>query len=175
MKNNKLLCLGILFTTIYSSHSMAQDHVSKYTYDARGRLVKVTDGSENQVNYTLDDAGNRLNVSGSSTPVTPDPVAPVPVIPAPVTLPIITTFNSPSSVNRAGAWITISWTSTNTSHCALAEFGDYSSYPSLSTSGTQSIRIYEDTAITLTCYKGSNSDSKAQLIRADLGDGRAVF
>jgi len=109
-------------------------------------------------------------VSGGSTPTTPDPVTPAPVL-----LPIITTFNSPSSVNRSGAWITISWTSTNTTHCALAEFGDYSSYPSLSTSGTQSIRIYEDTAITLTCYKGSNSDSKAQLIRADLGDGRAVF
>ena len=170
MKNNKLLCLGLLLATVYSSHSMAQNHVSKYTYDARGRLIKVTDGSENQVNYTLDDAGNRLNVSGGSTPTPPDPVTPAPVL-----LPIITTFNSPSSVNRSGAWITISWTSTNTTHCALAEFGDYSSYPSLSTSGTQSIRIYEDTAITLTCYKGSNSDSKAQLIRADLGDGRAVF
>jgi hypothetical protein len=48
-----------------------------YTYDARGRLIKVvhsgTVNNNNQVCYKLDKAGNRINVKATvgSTPACP--------------------------------------------------------------------------------------------------------
>jgi YD repeat-containing protein len=37
-----------------------QNSIVSYTYDARGRLKKVENNTGKQVNYTLDDAGNRI-------------------------------------------------------------------------------------------------------------------
>ncbi len=36
---------------------------AEYTYDARGRLVKVKDHNNESVSYEYDDAGNRVKVN----------------------------------------------------------------------------------------------------------------
>lgn len=145
--------MSFVLSAICASNTYAQDNVTQYKYDARGRLVQVTDNAGTEVHYTLDDAGNRTNVS--DTPYTPPPATP----------PVVTSFTGPSTVSRSGALATLSWVSTNATHCALAEFGDYSNNPNLPTTGSISIRIYEDTAFTITCYFGESSDSKGKLIR----------
>ena len=162
MKNSKRLSLGILLSIISSSNSFAQDNVTQYKYDARGRLVKVTDNAGAEIYYALDYAGNRTNVS--DTPYNP-----------PTTPPIVTSFTGPSTVNSSGTFVTLSWSSTDTMYCALAKFGDYSSNPNLPTSGSTAIRIYEDTAVTITCYYGELSDSKGKLIRVESSGGRELF
>ncbi|AOW78607.1 hypothetical protein A3Q34_18255 [Colwellia sp. PAMC 20917] len=128
----------------------AQDYVTQYTYDARGRLIKAANSSADEVYYTLDDAGNRLNVSDS-------PYQP--------TLPVITSFTGPSSVSYSGKAITLIWASTDTTHCTLVESGSSANPPNLSSSGSKSVNIYETTAYTLTCYDAVTSDSKAKFIR----------
>jgi YD repeat-containing protein len=162
MKINKPIGMGLVLLSIYGNNIHAQDYVTEFKYDARGRLVKVSDDGVNEIYYTLDDAGNRINVS--DTPYTPPSATP----------PEVTSFTGPSTVSRSGTWVTLRWSSTGTTHCALAEFGDYTNNPNLPTSGSTSIRINEDTAMTITCYNGSDSDSMGKLIRVDSGGGRDV-
>ena len=61
---------------LIGSTALAAETVT-YTYDARGRLIKVvhtgTVNNNNQVCYKLDKAGNRINVKSTvgSTPTCP--------------------------------------------------------------------------------------------------------
>lgn len=63
--------LGLLGSTASAGETIT------YTYDARGRLIKVvhsgTVNNNNQVCYKLDKAGNRINVKATvgSTPTCP--------------------------------------------------------------------------------------------------------
>jgi YD repeat-containing protein len=65
------LALGLLGSTVSAGETVT------YTYDARGRLIKVvhtgTVNNNNQVCYKLDKAGNRINVKSTvgSTPTCP--------------------------------------------------------------------------------------------------------
>jgi YD repeat-containing protein len=65
------LALGLLGSTASAGETVT------YTYDARGRLIKVvhsgTVNNNNQVCYKLDKAGNRINVKATvgSTPTCP--------------------------------------------------------------------------------------------------------
>ncbi len=65
------LALGLLGSTASAGETVT------YTYDARGRLIKVvhtgTVNNNNQVCYKLDKAGNRTNVKSTvgSTPTCP--------------------------------------------------------------------------------------------------------
>jgi YD repeat-containing protein len=65
------LALGVVGSTTSAGETVT------YTYDARGRLIKVvhsgTVNNNNQVCYKLDKAGNRINVKSTvgSTPTCP--------------------------------------------------------------------------------------------------------
>jgi YD repeat-containing protein len=65
------LAFGVLGSTASAGETVT------YTYDARGRLIKVvhtgTVNNNNQVCYKLDKAGNRINVKSTvgSTPTCP--------------------------------------------------------------------------------------------------------
>lgn len=154
MKINKPICLGFVLLSLYGGNVHAQDYVTKFQYDARGRLVKVSDGGTNEIYYNLDDAGNRLDVSDS-------PSQPI--------LPIITSFSCPSTVNSSGASITVTWLSTDTTHCTL--IGSNINHSNLPTSGSQSIRIFHDTSVILTCLNGGDSDTQGKLVRLVTGGG----
>jgi hypothetical protein len=127
------------------------DPVTQYEYDARGRLVKVHDNKGVMANYLLDHAGNRLSVSDQT---------------APAMTPTITSFVAPQTVSQGGT-ATISWTSRDSLSCALAIFGDYSSYPNLPPNGSVSLRLYLNTGVTLSCYYGSLSAVAAKNIRVN--------
>ena len=148
------MSLGLVLFGAYSGLIQAQDYVTQFKYDARGRLIKVSDNASKEVYYELDDAGNRLSVSDSP----PQP-----------TLPIITSFYSPSSVSSVGASITVSWGSTDTTHCELT--AGSTTYSNLPTTGSQSIKIYQNTGVTLTCFNGGNSDTEGKLVRLVSGGG----
>jgi YD repeat-containing protein len=70
------LALAALAFALLGSAASASETVT-YTYDARGRLIKVvhsgTVHNNNQVCYKLDKAGNRINVKSTvgSTPTCP--------------------------------------------------------------------------------------------------------
>lgn len=57
------LALGLIGSTVSAAETVT------YTYDARGRLIKVvhtgTVNNNNQVCYKLDKAGNRINVKAT--------------------------------------------------------------------------------------------------------------
>lgn len=57
------LALGLIGSTASAAETIS------YTYDARGRLIKVvhsgTVNNNNQVCYKLDKAGNRINVKAT--------------------------------------------------------------------------------------------------------------
>lgn len=126
------------------------DPTTTYEYDARGRLIKVLDDAGKSSTYVLDSANNRVSVSDQT---------------ASALAPSITSFSAPSSVDNVGDSATISWTSKDTTYCAIKIFGDYSTYPSLPTNGSVNVSIYENTGITLTCYYSSLSASKGKIIR----------
>lgn len=123
----------------------AQNYVTQFNYDARGRLVKVGDDNGKEIIYALDEAGNRTAVIDGA--VTPD----------------VTSFNAPTSVAK-GALATVSWASVNTTHCTLAIFGDTSGYEYLPRSGSQSVRIYQPTGVSVKCYAGEQFDSAGKII-----------
>ena len=77
--------------------------------------------------------------------------------------PDVTSFNAPTSVVK-GALATVSWTSVNTTHCTLAIFGDTSGYQYLPISGSQSVRIYQPTGVSVKCYAGEQYDSAGKII-----------
>ncbi len=76
MANTTKLALAALALGLLGSSASAGETVT-YTYDARGRLIKVvhsgTVNNNNQVCYKLDKAGNRINVKSNvgSTPTCP--------------------------------------------------------------------------------------------------------
>jgi YD repeat-containing protein len=131
------------------------DSVTQYKYDARGRLVKVSDDASKSMNYQYDEAGNRTQVGNSIV----------------MLVPVITSFSAPNTVSSVGAFATISWASQDATYCALAIFGDSSDYPSLSTSGSQSVRMYENTGVAISCFNGSESDSEGKIIRVSSSGG----
>ncbi|MEQ1549248.1 MAG: hypothetical protein ABL918_11480 [Chakrabartia sp.] len=71
----KLIAIGLLATVMIPSLAYAAETIT-YTYDAKGRLVKVvrtgTVNNNVQVQYTHDKANNRKNVvvtgSGNASP-----------------------------------------------------------------------------------------------------------
>jgi YD repeat-containing protein len=134
--------------------SQAQDYINLYKYDARGRLVSVTDSSSKEIKYAYDDAGNRIAAADETQSLTLEPT--------------ITSFTGPSSV-LSGASVTLSWTSTSTSYCGL--YSDSFSYPNLSASGSKSFNVYQNTAVTLTCYKNDVTVSQGKLIRTTSSGG----
>jgi YD repeat-containing protein len=76
MAHTTKLTLAALTLGLLGSTASAGETVT-YTYDARGRLIKVvhsgTVNNNNQVCYKLDKAGNRINVKSTvgSTPTCP--------------------------------------------------------------------------------------------------------
>ena len=70
------LALATLALGLFGSVALAGETVT-YTYDARGRLIKVvhtgTVNNDNQVCYKLDKAGNRTRVKSTvgTTPTCP--------------------------------------------------------------------------------------------------------
>ena len=124
--------------------------VTQFEFDARGRLIKVTDNSNIEVVYMLDDAGNRTSVA--DTTVTP----------------LITSFIAPD-VEKSGDFSTISWTATNASHCTLSIFGDISGYEYLEPISSQSIQITENTGVSLKCYAGEQYASAGKIIKIGTG------
>jgi YD repeat-containing protein len=70
------LALAAFTVGLLGSTASAGETIT-YTYDARGRLIKVvhsgTVNNNNQVCYKLDKAGNRINVKATvgSTPTCP--------------------------------------------------------------------------------------------------------
>lgn len=123
----------------------AQNYVTQFNYDARGRLVKVVNDSGKEIIYTLDEAGNRTAVGDGA--VTPD----------------ITSFITPRSVMN-GSTATVSWTSVNTTHCTLAIFGDTSGYEYLPSNGSQSFYVDQPTGVSVKCYAGEQFDSAGRII-----------
>jgi hypothetical protein len=63
--------IGIAVTIAVAAAAFASETVS-YTYDARGRLIKVehsgTINNDVTANYTLDKAGNRVNLKVTGAP-----------------------------------------------------------------------------------------------------------
>jgi len=138
----------LIVSALCVSSVQATDPVIKYEYDARGRLVKVSNNLDEELYYTLDAVGNRIEVSDT---------------PPQLANPQITNFTGPSSVSSAGSPATLTWVSTDTTHCLLEE--DQASYADLASSGTKTIQIYTSTGVTLTCYNGDLSVSKGKFIR----------
>lgn len=130
------------------------DTVTQYQYDPRGRLIQVSDSSAREINYTYDEAGNRVTVADETAGA-----------------PVITSFTGPMSVSTAGASVTLSWTSTGTRFCELIspEVGDTLNLP---VNGSKSIGIYQDTGVTLKCYNGTQYDSAGKLIRFSGGGSK---
>lgn len=151
MNKLKQVYLSLLPLIILSNEAIATDKVTQFKYDARGRLIQAADDAGREVNYTYDDAGNRVSVFDETA--------------AQILEPVIHSFNAPSTVKSPGSYATISWGATDAVYCALALFDDYSTYPNLPTSGAQSIQIHSNTAVTLTCFNGPKSDSQGKLIR----------
>ena len=79
MRGKKALLMSLALTTVFASSAAFADETITYTYDARGRLVKVvhtgTSNNNNQACYTYDKADNRTNVK-VSVGTTPLPSCP---------------------------------------------------------------------------------------------------
>lgn len=72
----KLIAVGLLATVMFPSLAHAAETIT-YTYDAKGRLVKVvrtgTVNNNVQTQYTHDKANNRKNVTVTNSPNAPPP------------------------------------------------------------------------------------------------------
>jgi len=142
----------ILITSLcLSSACMAANSVTTYEYDSRGRLTQAKDDQNKEVNYTYDDAGNRTKVGDG--------------VVVPVAEPTITSFSAPTRVTTSGATVLISWASTDTTHCALVLSANAGNYPNVAPTGAQSVRIYQTTTATITCYQGAKSATSSRTIR----------
>lgn len=126
---------------------------TQYKYDARGRLIEVSDNNKS-VYYVLDEAGNRTIVS--NTP------------PAPMPDPVINSFIAPDSVSSPRN-ITVSWSSSNASYCKFAIFGDSSNYSNLPTTGSLTFYLYENTGIQIECFEGEKSAALGKIVRISGG------
>lgn len=66
MARNSKLAAGVLAFGLLCSSAASATETITYTYDARGRLIKVVHtgsvNNNNQACYKLDKAGNRTNV-----------------------------------------------------------------------------------------------------------------
>lgn len=125
------------------------DALVEFKYDARGRLVQITNNAGQAATYSLDDAGNRLALESD------------------VGEPTITTFMAPDialySDPALGNFVTLMWASEATSGCNLT----------LSTSpGTQShpanhqitLQLTQYTTFDLSCYLGGATDVATKAI-----------
>lgn len=142
------LTISLMWTPLVTN----ADSTTVYKYDSRGRLVQVSNNLNEKIYYKLDDAGNRAVVSNS------EPTNEVPTIPK------ITLFSAPNEV-AVGSFATIRWQSTNTTYCSLAIFGDSSAYSNLPVNGSVSIRINENTGVSLSCFSGDENDTEGKIIR----------
>ena len=128
----------------------APDPATLYDYDARGRLVKAQDHLGESASYALDDAHNRLTVEGKM---------------APASAPKILSFNAPTTASATNGSVSVSWTSTNTTSCALTVFGQRNVLSDLAKNGSATVTINKSTGIKLTCFHGDNSVSSGRIIR----------
>ena len=130
------------------------DPLTRYDYDARGRLIKMQGDSTIAATYLLDNANNRLAVTAQT---------------APPSQPTITSFSAPATVAQTGSHATISWASSQASHCALQISGATALEQNLPQNGTITVSIGSTTGVTLTCYNGSLSAAKGKIIRVGTG------
>ena len=148
--------VSILASLIVQALPTSAGTSTQYKYDARGRLIEVSDNNK-AVYYILDEAGNRTRVS--NTPLAPPPPMPDPVI---------NSFIAPDSVSRPSN-ITVSWSSSNTSYCKFAIFGDSSNYSNLPTTGSLTFYLYENTGIQIECFEGEKSAAQGKIVRISGG------
>lgn len=140
-----LLALCVASTETYAN-------TTQHIYDARGRLIEVSNASiSSTVYYKMDDANNRIATSNTPIPDTP----------------VISSFSAPASVAKKGASASIKWTSTNSTHCSIAVGGDASMYPSLPTSGTQAVVMLDTTAVVVWCHNNGLSASQGRIIQVN--------
>ncbi|WP_209327068.1 RHS repeat domain-containing protein [Pseudoalteromonas sp. PA2MD11] len=129
-----------------------------FEYDARGRLKVVKESDTKLVTYSYDDAGNRTSSANANTPPPPPPE------------PVITSKIIPNSV-RIGVTFSVSWTSRNTSYCKVKVSGDANYFPTQPSSGSVSLRIYENTPINITCFSPASSTSFTKIVRVTSSGG----
>ena len=145
------LAMGLLSI----SSSVNASTGTQYTYDARGRLVEVSDNNKT-IYSVLDTAGNRTSVS--NTP------------PAPAPDPVINSFIAPSTVSGPGN-VTVRWNSSHTSYCTFAIFGDSSNYSNLPVVGSLTFYLSENTGVQIKCFEGNKSAAMGKIIRISSGGG----
>jgi len=130
----------------------AQANTTQHIYDARGRLIEVSNASAAAtMYYKLDKANNRIATSNTPIPDTP----------------VISSFSAPASVAKQWAPATIKWTSTNSTHCSIAVGGDPNAYPNLPTSGSQAVPMPETTAVVVWCHNNGLSTSNGRIIKVN--------
>ncbi|MEX1221395.1 MAG: RHS repeat domain-containing protein [Idiomarina sp.] len=167
-KLTKLLGAAAAVLTLYSGLSYAQSASTDYTYDARGRLIKV-DNASGEVNYNYDDAGNRTSVSATNT--------------APTGTPTIDVFGTPAMVN-SGEVFSVFWQSSNATACEISvsaangtsfmmAMSSPTIYQSLSPDGGRLLQITEKSNVTLTCTNGTESVSVNRVI--DINSGPVII
>lgn len=103
--NQIFLATAVLLSTLITPSLWAQSNEVEFEYDARGRLVTISNSDGEAATYTLDDAGNRIAmVNGGGEPK-------------------ITSFMAPDTAMYSdaslGNHVVFSWTSVNTSGCEL--------------------------------------------------------
>lgn len=125
--------------------------VAQFEFDARGRLTKVIDNERREVEYTIDNAGNRTAVIDSTVS------------------PVITSFNA-TNVNMAGGHSKITWKATNATVCTLAVAGDTDGYENLPVNSNITISLNESTAISIKCFAGAKFASRALFVRVAGGE-----
>lgn len=163
-KLTNLLGAAAVVLTLHSGLSYAQSATTDYTYDARGRLVKVENASSD-VSYSYDDAGNRTSVTATSTPPSGGGGGGTPTIDS---------FSDPRMV-MSGRSFSVSWQSSNTTTCEISvsptdgtspmmTMSSVTTYPNLATSGSRSLTLYQKSNVMLTCGNGSSSASVNRVV-----------
>ena len=84
---------------------------------------------------------------------------------APASAPKILSFNAPTTASATNGSVSVSWTSTNTTSCALTVFGQRNVLSDLAKNGSATVTINKSTGIKLTCFHGDNSVSSGRIIR----------
>ena len=126
--------------------------VTKYGYDARGRLIHIDDDKGVSATYALDIAGNRMVVQDQSAP----PLSPE------ITM---LTF-SPDKVTKATE-VTINWKAKNATACSL-KLNRGNGEPEVingSSSGNIKAIIFSQTGVILTCVYRDQKKTSAKVIK----------
>ena len=126
--------------------------ITKYGYDARGRLIHIDDDKGISATYALDTAGNRMVVQDQTAP----PLSPEITMLTP----------NPDTVTKPTE-VTISWKAKNTSACSLRLNRGNGEPEVISGGGSGSIKaiISSQTGVILTCVYRDQSKSLANIIK----------